>query len=37
VAVSESVTAMNRDGYRWLDAYRPARRIGTSIRLYFIP
>ncbi len=37
VAVSESVAAMNRDGYRWLDAYRPARRIGTSIRLYFIP
>lgn len=37
VAVSETVAALNRDGYRWLDAYRPARRIGTSIRLYFIP
>ena len=37
VAVSESVATMNREGYRWLDAYRPARRIGTSIRLYFIP
>jgi hypothetical protein len=37
VAVSETVTAMNRDGYRWLDSYRPARRIGSSIRLYFIP
>ena len=25
------------DGYRWLNADRPVRRIGTSIRLYRIP
>ncbi len=24
-------------GYRWLDAYRPVRQVGHSIRLYYIP
>ena len=24
------------EGYEWLDAYRPVRRIGKSIRLYYI-
>ncbi|HKO55891.1 MAG TPA: glycosyltransferase family 39 protein [Thermoanaerobaculia bacterium] len=25
------------DGYRWLAAYEPTRRVGKSIRLYYIP
>lgn len=37
VALSETQAALNADGYRWLSAYRPVRRIGQSIRLYFIP
>ena len=37
VAVSETPAALNADGYRWLNAYRPVRRVGGSIRLYFIP
>ena len=36
VAVSETVAALNADGYRWLSTYRPVRRVGESIRLYFI-
>ncbi len=37
IAVSDTVLATNAEGYRWLSLYRPARRIGKSIRLYFIP
>jgi 4-amino-4-deoxy-L-arabinose transferase-like glycosyltransferase len=37
VAVSETRLALEPDGYRWLSVYRPVRRIGKSIRLYFIP
>jgi hypothetical protein len=33
IAVSE----MKMDQYRWLERYRPAQRIGKSIRLYFVP
>ena len=24
------------EGYEWLEAYRPVKRIGKSIRLYYI-
>ena len=38
-AVSE--TALVLDGlngeYRWLNAYRPVRMVGRTIRLYYIP
>jgi Dolichyl-phosphate-mannose-protein mannosyltransferase len=37
IAVSETPAALNPDGYRWLSVYRPVRRVGASIRLYFIP
>lgn len=39
VAVSEMTIAMGRPKgeYTWLSAYRPMRRIGSSIRLYSIP
>jgi len=39
VAVSEMRIAMGRPKgeYTWLSAYRPVRRIGSSIRLYWIP
>jgi 4-amino-4-deoxy-L-arabinose transferase-like glycosyltransferase len=37
VAVSETPLALHAEEYRWLSAYRPVRRVGTSIRLYFIP
>ena len=37
IAVSEQIRAFYCSGYRWLDAYRPVARIGTSIRLYYIP
>jgi hypothetical protein len=39
LAVSETQLAMKRPwgDYAWLEVYRPARRIGQSIRLYFIP
>ena len=37
VAVSETPLALDAEAYRWLSAYRPVRRIGASIRLYFIP
>ncbi|MGZ5442383.1 MAG: hypothetical protein ACXW5U_09855 [Thermoanaerobaculia bacterium] len=39
VAVSEMMIAMGRPKgeYTWLNAYRPVRRIGSSIRLYSIP
>jgi hypothetical protein len=38
-AISETQLALKtRDGhYQWLDAYRPARRVGKSIRLYYLP
>ena len=41
IAVSEMELkfggATNRgEGYEWLDAYRPVRRIGKSIRVYYI-
>ncbi|HEX8408118.1 MAG TPA: glycosyltransferase family 39 protein [Thermoanaerobaculia bacterium] len=37
VAVSETRLALDAEEYRWLSLYRPVRRIGKSIRLYFIP
>ena len=37
VAVSETPLALHAEEYRWLSAYRPVRRVGESIRLYFIP
>lgn len=37
IAVSEQVLAFYCAGYRWLDAYQPVARIGTSIRLYYVP
>ncbi|HEY3054364.1 MAG TPA: glycosyl transferase, partial [Thermoanaerobaculia bacterium] len=39
VAVSETALALDgRHGeYRWLDVYRPVRRVGKTIRLYYIP
>lgn len=40
VAVSETALKLGDQarygGYRWLDAYRPVRRVGKSIRLYHI-
>jgi len=36
VAMSEMMLALDHDELRWLDAYRPVRRIGRSIRLYRI-
>ena len=39
VAVSETPLALktSHGAYAWLRTYRPVRRIGKSIRLYFIP
>jgi hypothetical protein len=37
VAVSETPLALRPDDYAWLSVYRPVRRIGKSIRLYYIP
>jgi hypothetical protein len=39
VAIGESTLAARRarGEYAWLSAYRPVRRVGTSIRLYYIP
>jgi Dolichyl-phosphate-mannose-protein mannosyltransferase len=39
VAVSETALALHeRFGeYQWLSTYRPVRRVGKSIRLYYIP
>jgi hypothetical protein len=39
VAVSEMTIAMGRPKgeYAWLNVYRPVRRVGSSIRLYWIP
>ena len=37
VAMSEMMLALDHDELTWLDAYRPERRIGRSIRLYRIP
>jgi len=36
LAVGEHFYRVDRDGWRWLDAY-PMQRIGKSIRLYHIP
>ncbi|HEX2123236.1 MAG TPA: phospholipid carrier-dependent glycosyltransferase [Thermoanaerobaculia bacterium] len=37
IAVGENWLAFSGDEYAWLKAYRPARRIGKSIRLYYVP
>lgn len=37
IAISEQMHALYCAGYRWLDAYRPVARIGSSIRLYYVP
>jgi hypothetical protein len=39
LAVSETQLALKRQHgeYEWLGTYRPVRRIGRSIRLYYIP
>ena len=37
IAISEQVRAFYCAGYRWLDAYQPVARVGTSIRLYYVP
>jgi hypothetical protein len=39
IAVSETPYALRSEtgDYQWLSIYRPVRRIGKSIRLYFIP
>jgi hypothetical protein len=37
VAISEQMKAFYCAGYRWLDAYQPVTRIGSSIRLYYVP
>ena len=37
IAISEQVQAFYCAGYQWLSAHQPVARIGTSIRLYFIP
>jgi 4-amino-4-deoxy-L-arabinose transferase-like glycosyltransferase len=36
VAISETMRVTQHDHYAWLDAYRPVKRIGRSIRLYSI-
>jgi hypothetical protein len=37
VVVGENWLAFSGDEYKWLNTYRPVRRIGKSLRLYFIP
>ncbi|HEX8152328.1 MAG TPA: hypothetical protein VF698_04340, partial [Thermoanaerobaculia bacterium] len=39
VAVSETALSFENKlgGYKWLEHYKPAARIGKSIRLYYIP
>jgi 4-amino-4-deoxy-L-arabinose transferase-like glycosyltransferase len=37
VAVSQLARTRNASDYAWLDAYRPAERVGKSIDLYYIP
>jgi hypothetical protein len=37
IAISEQMRAFYCAGYRWLDAYRPVARVGSSIRLYYVP
>jgi hypothetical protein len=37
IAISEQMRAFYCAGYRWLDAYQPFARIGSSIRLYYVP
>jgi 4-amino-4-deoxy-L-arabinose transferase-like glycosyltransferase len=37
VALSETMPRLkDGDGFRWLDAYKPVKRVGKSIRLYYI-
>lgn len=36
IAISEQIRAFYCGGYRWLDAYQPVARIGSSIRLYYV-
>ncbi|MGE0258411.1 MAG: ArnT family glycosyltransferase [Alphaproteobacteria bacterium] len=37
IAISEQMRAFYCAGYSWLDAYRPVARVGSSIRLYYVP
>lgn len=39
LAVSETIVAAKAQWgqYRWLSSYRPVRKVGESIRLYYIP
>jgi hypothetical protein len=37
IAISEQMRAFYCAGYRWLDVYHPVARIGSSIRLYYVP
>ena len=37
IAVSEQMRAFYCAGYSWLDPYRPVARVGSSIRLYYVP
>jgi hypothetical protein len=35
IAISE--TELQEDGFSWLQAYKPVARVGSSIKLYFVP
>jgi 4-amino-4-deoxy-L-arabinose transferase-like glycosyltransferase len=37
IAISEQIRAFYCAGYKWLDPYTPVARIGSSIRLYYVP
>jgi hypothetical protein len=37
IAISALAREHDRNGYAWLDAYRPVERVGKTIDLYFIP
>jgi 4-amino-4-deoxy-L-arabinose transferase-like glycosyltransferase len=37
VAISEMQVTLYHERWLWLDRYQPVRRIGKSIRLYYIP
>lgn len=37
VAVGETPMALWGEHFRWLEPYRPVRRVGKSIRLYYVP
>lgn len=37
VAVGETPMALWGDRFAWLDAYEPVRRVGKSMRLYYVP